>query len=81
MLLEGHVFALLVAVPEVGLTLVDLVVLLHSLAMIELARARTLDSSIVALTEVLVGLVVLLASLLGKHSVEFNVAIVHHKVF
>ena len=69
---------MLVAVPEVGLTLVDLVVLLHPLAMIELAGAWTLNSSIVALTEILIGLIVLLASLLSEHSVELNIAVVHH---
>ena len=48
--------------------------------MIRLARVRALLSSIIALPEIRVRKIILFTSLVGKDSIEFDVAVVHHEV-
>ena len=81
MLLECHVLTMLVPVTEVRLALTDLVILLQSLTMVWLPGLWAFQSMIVALSEVRIWMLEWLASLLGKDSIEFDVAVVHHEVF
>ena len=80
LLLECSVLTLLVPIAEVCLTLIDLVVLLKPLTVVRLARVRALLSSIIALPVIRVRKIILFTSLVGKDAIEFDVAIVHHKI-
>ena len=81
MLLECRVLTLLVPITEVCLALADLVILLQSLPMVGLPCLWAFQSTIVALSEVRVWMLKWLASLLGQDSIEFDVAVVHDKIF
>ena len=72
---------MLVSITEVGLTLVDLVILLWPLTEVRLALVRALLPAIIALPEIRVWMIILLTSLVGKDTIEFDVAVVHHEVF
>ena len=72
---------MLVSITEVGLTLVDLVILLWPLTEVRLALVRALLPAIIALPEIRVWMIILLTSLVGKDAIEFDVAVVHHEVF
>ena len=81
MLLESHVLTMLVPITEVCLALTDLVILLQPLPMVWLPCLWAFQSTIVALSEVRVWMLKWLASLLSQDPIEFDVAVVHDKIF